>query len=96
MPEYFRDTGFEKVALVSGNTSAGLITPQPPSDSSIYLLGVTASGTTTLREGSATGPVIMYVAQGNLNFPATIRIPNNSGVYSSVGNTSAFYYIDTP
>jgi len=96
MAEYFRDSGFEKTALISGNSSAGLIAPQPPANSSVYLLGVTASGTTILREGSATGPVIMYVAQGNFNFPATIRVPNNSGVHSSVGNASAFYYIDTP
>jgi len=92
--EYFRDSGFEKVALVSGNNSAGLIAPTPPANQSVYLLGIIASGTTILREGSATGPIIMYVSQGNFNLPATIRIPNNSGVYSTVGNASAIYYID--
>jgi len=92
--EYFRDSGFEKVALVSGNNSAGLIAPTPPANQSVYLLGIMASGTTILREGSATGPIIMYVSQGNFNFPATIRVSNNSGVYSTVGNTSAIYYIE--
>lgn len=92
--ELFRDSGFEKVALISGNSSAGLITPLPPTNQSVYLLGVTSSGSAILREGSATGPVIMYVSQGNFNLPATIKIPNNSGVYSTVGNASAIYYID--
>ena len=95
MAEYFRDSGFEKVALISGNSSAGLVTPNPDQNKNIYLLGVTCTGSpTTLREGSATGPVIIYVAQGNFNFPSTIKVPNNSGVYSTAGGVSAFYYVE--
>lgn len=93
--EYFRDSGFEKVALISGNANAGLVSPTPSAGQTVYLLGITSTGgATTLREGSATGPVIMYISQGNFNFPSTIRVPNNSGVYSSAGGVSVFYYID--
>lgn len=93
--EYFRDSGFEKVALVSGNASAGLVAPVPDSNKSIYLLGVTSTGgATILREGSSSGPIIAYIAQGNFNFPSTIQVQNNTGVYSSAGGVSVFYYID--
>lgn len=93
--ELFRDSGFEKIALISGNASAGLVAPTPDSDKSIYLLGVTSTGgPTILREGSASGPVIAYIAQGNFNFPSTIQIQNNTGIYSSAGGVSVFYYID--
>ena len=91
--EHFRDSGFEKISFVSGNAGPGLVAPQPPVNQSVFLLGVHATGATTLTQGSATGPLIMYVGAGNSNFPSTIQVPNNSGVYSSVGGVSVFYYI---
>jgi len=91
--EQFRDSGFEKLSLISGNANPGLVAPQPPTNKSVFLLGVHSTGATTLTQGSATGPLIMYVGAGNSNFPSTVQVPNNSGVYSSVGGVSVFYYI---
>lgn len=91
--EQFRDSGFEKLSLISGNASPGLVAPKPPANQSVFLLGVHATGATTLTQGSATGPLLMYVGAGNSNFPSTVQVPNNSGVYSSVGGVSVFYYI---
>jgi len=91
--ELFRDSGFEKLSLISGNANPGLVAPQPPANKSVFLLGVHSTGATTLTQGSATGPLIMYVGAGNSNFPSTVQVPNNSGVYSSVGGVSVFYYI---
>lgn len=93
MTEFFRDSGFEKLSLISGNASPGLVAPRPPANQSVFLLGVHSTGATTLTQGSSTGPLIMYVGAGNSNFPSTIQVPNNSGVYSSVGGVSVFYYI---
>jgi hypothetical protein len=91
--ELFRDSGFEKLSLISGNASPGLVAPRPPANQSVFLLGVHTTGATTLTQGSATGPLIMYVGAGNSNFPSTVQVPNNSGVHSSVGGVSVFYYI---
>lgn len=94
MAQYFRDSGFESVALVSGAASPGTVINAPGVGRSIYLLGVNASGATELKEGDANGRSIMYVAAGNLNLPATIKITENTGVYASTAHTSIIHYID--
>ena len=94
MPEYFRDTGFEKIALVSGTATAGTVIGAPEAGKNIYLLGILSSGAAILKEGDNNGNVIMYAPAGNSDLSATIKVPNNSGVYSTVANTSAIYYIE--
>lgn len=94
MPEYFRDTGFEKVAMVSGTASAGTVIGAPQAGKSVYLLGVLSSGAAILKEGDNNGAVIMYVPAGNSDLSATIKVPNNSGVYSTNGNISIIHYIE--
>lgn len=94
MPEYFRDTGFEKVALISGTAFAGTVISAPGAGKSVYLLGILSSGVTILKEGDNNGNVIMYAPAGNSDLSATIKVPNNSGVYSSNGNVSIIHYIE--
>jgi len=94
MPEYFRDTGFEKTALVSGTATAGTVIGAPGAGKNIYLLGILSSGAAILKEGDNNGNVIMYVPAGNSDLSATIKVPNNSGVYSSNGNISIIHYVE--
>lgn len=94
MAKHFRDSGFESLALVSGVASAGAIIDAPGVGKSIYLLGVNASGATELKEGDVNGKRIMYVAAGNLNLPATIKVTENTGVYVSTPHVSVIHYID--
>ena len=94
MPEYYRDTGFEKVALVSGTASAGTVIGAPAEGKSVYLLGILSSGAGILKQGDNNGSIIMYVPAGNSDLSATIKVPNNSGVYSSNGNISIIHYVE--
>jgi hypothetical protein len=94
MAQYFRDSGFESIALVSGVASAGTVINAPGVGKRIYLLGVNASGATELKETDANGLSIMYVAAGNLNLPATIKVTENTAVYSSAPYVSVIHYID--
>ena len=94
MAQYFRDSGFESLALVSGVAAAGTIIDAPGVGKSIYLLGVNASGATELKEGDVNGKRIMYVGAGNLNLPATIKLTENTRVYVSTPHVSVIYYID--
>jgi len=94
MMQYFRDSGFESVALTSGTATVGEVISSPGIGKSIYLLGVNASGATELREGNQNGNRIMYVAAGNLNLPATIKVTENTGVYSTSPYVSIIYYIN--
>lgn len=94
MPEYFRDSGFEKVALISGTASAGTVISAPKVGQSVYLLGILSSGATILKEGDNNGNIIMYAPAGNSDLSATIKVPNNSGVYSSNGNVSIIHYVE--
>lgn len=94
MPEYYRDTGFEKVAQISGTATAGTVIGSPGAEKSVYILGILSSGATILKEGDVNGNVIMYVPAGNSDLSATIKVSNNSGVYSSNGNVSIIHYVE--
>jgi len=94
MAELFRDSGFEKIALVATSTGAAKLIDAPGQDKNIYILGVHTSGNVTLKENDAAGNTIMFVAAGNANLPSTIKVTTNTGVYSSLANVSVFYYVD--
>lgn len=94
--QYFRDSGFESVALVANITGAGTGINAPGAGNSIYLLGVNAHANTILRETDGNGAIILAVAAGNANLPGTIKVTSNTAVYSTAANnTSIFYYIDS-
>jgi len=94
MAELFRDSGFEKIALVATSTGAATLINAPGQDKNIYILGVHTSGNVSLKENDAAGNTIMFVAAGNSNLPSTIKVTANTGIYSSLANVSVFYYID--
>lgn len=94
MSELFRDSGFEKTALVATVTGAGAVISAPGAGNSIYLLGVNAHADTILKETNGSGATIFAVAAGNCNLPGTIKVTSDTAVYSTASNhTSIFYYI---
>jgi hypothetical protein len=94
--QYFRDSGFENIALVATVTGAATGIASPGAGNSIYLLGVHAHANTLLRENDASGNIILAVAAGNANLPSTVKVASNTAVYNTAtNNTSIFYYIDS-
>lgn len=95
MAELFRDSGFEKTAFIASKTgAAATIINAPGENKNIYLLGSNSTATATIKEGDANGNFIMVVAAGNANFPGTVKVTENTGIFvDSVGTTTLFYYI---
>ena len=94
MSRYFRDDGFESIALVASATGAGVLFSGQGSNTTTYLLGVNSHAVTTLRESGALGNIIMNIGAGNFNFPATIALDGSKNIYSSAADSvSLFYYI---
>lgn len=95
MTELFRDSGFEKTAFIASKTgAAATIINAPGEGKNIYLLGANSTQVATLREGDANGNFIMILAAGNSNFPGTVKVTENTGVYlDSAGTSTVFYYI---
>jgi len=95
MARYFRDDGFESIALVASATGAGVLFSGQGSGTTTYLIGANAHINTTLRESGAGGNVILNVGAGNFNFPATIAISGSKNIYSTAADSvSIFYYIE--
>ena len=95
MPRYFRDDGFESIALVASATGIGVLLSGQGSGTTTYLLGANAHINTTLRESGAAGNVILNVGAGNFNFPATIALDGSKNIYSTAADSvSLFYYIE--
>lgn len=95
MSRYFRDDGFESIALVASATGAGVLFSGQGSNTTTYLLGVNSHAVTTLRESGALGNIIMNIGAGNFNFPATIALDGSKNIYSSAADSvSIFYYIE--
>lgn len=94
--QFFRDSGFENIALVATVTGAATAIAAPGAGNSIYLLGVNAHANTILRENDGNGNIILAVGAGNSNLPATIKVSSNTAVYNTAANnTSIIYYIDS-
>jgi len=96
MPRYYRENGFESAGLVANTQTSGTIINAPGSGYSVYLLGATCIGTQRLTENSGNGNVIINIGSGFANFPATVKVTENSSVFgvSSTATSSVFYYID--
>ena len=95
MSRYFRDDGFESIALVASATGAGVLFSGQGSNTTTYLLGVNSHAVTTLRESGALGNIIMNIGAGNFNFPATIALDGSKNIYSTAADSvSLFYYIE--
>jgi hypothetical protein len=96
MTKYFRENGFEDVALVASKTLSGVVLSGQGSNTITYLLGVNTHINTTLKENNNNGSIIAYVGAGNASFPATIPITGNKHIFSSANDsTSIFYYVES-
>lgn len=98
MPQLYRYTGFENIGLTaSSSTNGSLIIAAPGAGLSIYLLGASNYDDIRLTETNGSGETIITVGAGIANFPATIKVKENTGVWllgaGTVG-TTLFYYID--
>lgn len=87
----FAQNGIPAVPSTTINFTTSGVVIQPPSNglNRIYITDVVASNSAlTLTNASATtsGSVLAYVAQGNCNWSAPIRVPNGSGVAVSTSN----------
>jgi len=95
MPKIYRYEGFENVGLIANAATSGTIINAPGVGYSIYLLGAAAFSTQRFQENNVSGSTIMQMDSGIADFPATIKVAENTAVYSvSSQPSSLFYYID--
>ena len=89
---FFRDSGFEAEALAVNITGNGIIL-NSPINGSIYLLGVSCHTNTILKENDNNGNVLLNVAAGNYNLPATVKVGNGANLYvTGSGPVSVIYH----
>lgn len=96
MPKYFfRDSGFEAEALCVNINGNGVILSPPSPDKSIYLLGVSCHKDTVLKRNDNSGDVVLSVAAGNYDLPATVKVGDGVDLYvSSPEHVSVIYHIN--
>jgi len=96
MPQLYRYTGFENVALRASILADGVVISAPGVGNSIYILGTSSYDDIRLTETNASGALIITCNAGMSDFPATIRVRENTAVYLIGNGTGAtiFYYID--
>jgi len=89
---FFRDSGFEAEALAASITGNGVIL-NSPINSSIYLLGVSCHKDTILKQNDNNGDIVLCIAAGNYNLPATVKVGNDKALYASTsGHVSVIYH----
>jgi len=89
---YFRDSGFEAEALSANITGNGVIL-NSPANSSIYLLGVSCHKDTILKQNDDNGNIVLNIAAGNYNLPATVKVGDSANLYvASTGPVSVIYH----
>jgi len=98
MAKYFREVGFENVALTANASTNGTsIIAAPGAGLSIYLLGASTFDDIRLTETNGSGATIVTAGAGMSNFPSTIKVKENTAVWligaGTVGAT-LFYYVD--
>lgn len=98
MPQLYRYTGFENIGLTaSSSTNGSLIIAAPGAGLSIYLLGASTFDDIRLHETNGSGEIIVIAGGGMSNFPSTIKVKENTGVWLVATGTigvTIFYYID--
>jgi hypothetical protein len=89
---FFRDSGFEAEAFAANISQNGVIL-NSPINGSIYLLGVSCHTNTILKENDNNGNVLLNVAAGNYNLPATVKVGNGANLYvTGSGPVSVIYH----
>jgi hypothetical protein len=98
MPRYYRENGFEGIGSIANASTNGVsIIPAPGEGLSIYLLGASTFDEIRLTETDGSGATIVTAGAGMSNFPATIKVKENTAVYLLAAGTvgvTIFYYID--
>jgi len=95
MPRLYRYDGFQSVGSIANAATSGTIINAPGAGFSIYLLGSTSFSTQRYQETNLAGNTIIQVSSGISDFPSTIKVRENTAVYSvSSQPSSLFYYID--
>lgn len=96
MPKYFfRDSGFEAEALCVNINGNGVILSAPSTDKSIYLLGVSCHKDALFKQNDNNGNIILSVAAGNYDLPATVKVGDGVDLYvSSPDYVSVIYHIN--
>lgn len=79
---FFRDSGFEAEALAANITGNGVIL-NSLTNTSIYLLGVSCHKDTILKQDDNNGDIVLCIAAGNYNLPATVKVGNEKALYVS-------------
>ena len=97
MAKYFREVGFENVALTANSsTNGGVIIAAPGAGFSIYLLGASTFDDIRLTETNGSGATIVTAGAGMSDLPSTIKVKENTAVWllgaGTVGVT-LFYYV---
>lgn len=93
----FIQNGIASVPTTTVNFTATGVLIQPPNsgNSRIFITDISTQGNLTLTNASSTtsGSVLVYVAQGNCNYSAPLKVPDGSGVAissSTVGSVTYF------
>jgi hypothetical protein len=96
MPKLYRYAGFENVALRASILADGVVISAPGVGNSIYILGTSSYDDIRLTETNASGNLIVVSNAGMSDFPATIRVKENTAIHLIGNGTGAtvFYYID--
>ena len=92
----FIQNGIASVPTTTVNftTTGVLIQPPNSGNSRIFITDVSTQGNLTLTNASATtsGSVLVYVAQGNCNYSAPLKVPDGSGVAISSSVVGSITY----
>jgi hypothetical protein len=94
MPKLYRESGFESIAQTASIASSGVVISAPGAGYSIYIIGVSALEDSRFTETNAGGNQIVVANAGMADFPATIKVKENTAVYAFTTGLTVFYYID--
>lgn len=92
----FIQNGIASVPTTTVNftTTGVLIQPPNSGNSRIFITDVSTQNNLTLTNASsiASGSVLAYVAQGNCNYAAPLKVPDGSGVAISSSTVGTITY----
>jgi len=92
----FIQNGIASVPTITVNFTATGVLIQPPNsgNSRIFITDVSTQANLTLANASATasGSIFAYVAQGNCNYSAPLRLPDSSGLAIATATVGSITY----
>lgn len=92
----FIQNGIASVPTTTVNfTSTGvLIQPPNSGNSRIFITDITTQANLTLANASAltSGSILAYVAQGNCNYSAPLKVPDSSGLAIATATVGSVTY----